>query len=111
LILQPYIEHIILKGVKVARVGSSIKLHGHYFSQSILIKINDFETISNFMFIDSNNVEFTLARPSSVEIWWSKYFSQGLLPDDTCSNERQVMLDTFAIIVLGDLPRRAVRVL
>lgn len=67
MILQPYIEHIILKGVKVARVGSSIKLHGHYFSQSILIKINDFETISNFMFIDSNNVEFTLARPSSVE--------------------------------------------
>jgi hypothetical protein len=76
LTLQPYIEHI-LKGGKVARVGSSIKLHGHYFSQNMLIKINDFDTISNFIFIDSNNVGFTLARPSWLEIWWSKYFSQG----------------------------------
>ena len=40
----------------------------------MLIKINDFETISNFMFIDSNNVEFTLAKPSSVRNMVVKVF-------------------------------------
>ena len=97
--------YFALKGGNIARIGSTIKLRGEYFASNMSIRINDQDTISNMRYIDTSNVLFSMISPSSFREMRNGGKSitvKVILADGLMSNERQVLLDTFSMFVLGD---------
>ncbi|MGP4080029.1 IPT/TIG domain-containing protein [Pseudalkalibacillus sp. R45] len=83
--------------------GTKVQLIGTGFAERIMVKVND-QNMPDVKYISPTQVEFTLIRPVTIqenstgEIIRVKV----MLSDGTPSNEIELVLETFQMLVLGD---------
>jgi hypothetical protein len=83
--------------------GSTVKLAGSGFADGMIVKASD-QDMQNVKFIDGNNLEFTIIRPSFIDPnpLGEKVSIKVVLREGEISNEINIVLDTFVMLVLGD---------
>ncbi|MBT2687376.1 SGNH/GDSL hydrolase family protein [Bacillus sp. ISL-47] len=99
-----FVKPRLLSAMKTrVQPGSKVQLAGTGFAEGAMVKVND-QNMPDVKYISPTSIEFTLIRPVNIQNnpTGEKVRVKVMLGNGTPSNEIELVLETFQMLVLGD---------